>query len=144
MINLNDCNKYKKILAEKGLKNTGYRNILLKILEESRTPLTVEEIYIKMKKQNSAVSLSTVYRSMETMWDKKLAAKTTIMNDGKARYEFNTMEHKHHLICLGCSKIVDISGCPFKDYEKNITGETGFDVRGHNLEMYGYCPACQK
>src|SRR5690554_2852225 len=132
------------MLAEKGLKNTSYRQFLLKLLEEAKVPLSVEELYLRIKKDKPKVSLSTVYRAMDTLSDKRLAKKTTLLDDGVARYEFNTKEHKHHLVCLGCSEIIAISDCPFTCYKESIENETGFLVQGHKLELYGYCPVCKK
>jgi Fur family ferric uptake transcriptional regulator len=67
------------------------------------------------------------------------------MDNNKAKYEMiHENEHCHHLICIGCTKIVKIEDCPFKELEKTLHNRTDFDVTGHKLEVYGYCPDCKK
>lgn len=133
---------YKEVLSKEGIKNTKHRAAILNILETSDAPLTVEDIFLKMKETNSSISLSTVYRTMETLALKKLILKTTILDDNRSRYAINRMDHTHNIICMGCSKMVTIDGCPFEELEQSLKSKTGFEVKGHKFEIYGYCENC--
>ena len=41
-------------------------------------------------------------------------------------------------------KKVDISACPLSAFEKQVAAETGFELVGHRLELYGLCRDCQE
>ena len=58
-------------------------------------------------------------------------------------FELNRLEHKHHIVCVGCKRIFTMDGCPFEEYEKKIQKKLGFDVTGHRFEIFGYCRECK-
>jgi len=134
---------YKEILKREGIKNTKHRCSIIEILGKSDAPVTAEDIFIRLHESSKSICLSTVYRTLETLISKGLVSKTIISSDNRAVYELNTAEHKHHLVCVGCKRMVSIDGCPFNEYEKEIQGKNGFDITGHKLEIYGFCPECR-
>ncbi len=136
--------KYRDILKRSGLKNTKHRNSILEILENSRHPLTAEQIFVKLLSLKISINLSSVYRTLDTLISKGMLVKSTLSGDNKALFELNRQEHKHNLICFGCRKIIPVDGCPLAGYENLLKEKTGFDVTGHKLEIYGYCQDCQK
>lgn len=131
-----------EILKRKGMKNTKHRNAILLLLEKSEYPLTAEELYILLMEKTATINLSTVYRTLDTFVSKNLVIKST-MDDGKARYELNLHEHKHHLFCIGCHKIISIKECPMGELQETLKKKMNFDVTGHKLEIYGYCHNCK-
>ncbi|PKM94527.1 MAG: transcriptional repressor [Firmicutes bacterium HGW-Firmicutes-1] len=137
-------NTSKEILLDKGLKNTRHRELILEVFEKTQKPLTAEEIFLLLKGSSEATCLSTVYRTVEVFESKGLVIKSNSIDDGKARYEFNTMEHRHHVICIGCHKIIFIDECPFIEIEKNLKDKLEFEITGHKFEIYGNCKECQK
>lgn len=143
MVSLPENNKYKDLLAREGLKNTHQRTAILNILEKSDVPITAEEIYLKLKEAHISTCLSTVYRNLEALISRSIVTKTTIMDDDRSKFALNYKQHRHHLICLGCTKMVQIDTCPLSELEKTLHDSTGFDVTGHKLEIYGYCAECK-
>lgn len=136
-------NHYKEVLMNKGVKNTKNRDAILEILEKSEKPLTVEEIFLILKGNSDSTCLSTVYRTMEMFDEKELVIKSNSVDDGKSRYEMNTKEHKHHVVCVACHKIIVIEECPFAEFEKALKNTINFDVTGHKFEIYGHCNECK-
>ncbi len=139
---MND-NPYKAILINKAVKNTKHREAILEILEKSDKPLTAEEIFLMLKSDGGTTCLSTVYRTIEMFDDKGLVLKSNSVSDGKARFELNNMEHKHHVVCVACHKIIVIDECPFSEFEKKLKNKINFDVTGHKFEIYGHCNECK-
>ncbi len=135
---------YKEILAEKGLKCTNQRIIILEVLNESEALITAEEIYLKLKDKDKEINLSTVYRTLEILVSKNIILKLNSINDERAKYIINNSKHKHLLICVDCDKIVSISECPLKELERNLVTENEFEIIGHKLEFYGHCPECKR
>ncbi len=130
------------LIRSSGLKNTLHRREILELLEQNDQPVTAEQVYSKMRAKEISVNLSTVYRTLETLCEKNLAAKLTI-GGSKTLFEFNSHLHRHHLICLECKKIMTIRNCPLGDYEQKLADSTDFSITGHKLDVYGYCPACR-
>lgn len=140
---LADNNDFKEVLKKEGIKNTKRRNSIMKVLEKTETPLTVEEIFLALKDEHASIWLSTVYRTLEILTQKELVIKSTIIGDDKARYELNHNDHKHHVVCVGCHKRIPFEECPVNDFEKALKERIDFNVTGHKLEIYGYCKDCK-
>lgn len=134
---------YRDMLAQKGLKNTRTRVMVLEILDHSPHPVTVDEIFIILRKMDPSVNLSTVYRTMDTLLKNAFINKTTLMDDRRARYELNRLEHRHHLVCVGCNRMIPVDGCPIDDYARTLCIREGFEPTGHRLEIYGLCLNCK-
>jgi len=134
---------HREDLKRTGLKNTKRRTAILEILEKQTQPVTAEQIYIELNKLEISISLSTVYRELDSLVFNRLAVKVKINESNKALYEYNRMIHKHYLVCLGCKKMISIDVCPLKAYEKKLEEQTHFAITDHKLNLYGYCPECQ-
>ena len=143
MILLAENTNYTDVLKREGMKSTRHRNAILLLLEQSEQPMTAEELYISLTEKTASINLSTVYRTLDTFVSKNLVIKST-MDDGKARYELNHHEHKHHLFCVGCHKVISIKDCPMEELQGILKKKIDFAVTGHKLEIYGYCHDCQK
>lgn len=133
-----------EILKSGNLKSTKHRIAILEILKENRLPISAEDIFIKLKENGILISLSTVYRVLETLHEKGIAVKTSIPDENKAVYELYNNQHRHHLLCIKCRKLLTVEGCPLEEYEKILENRFGFTVKGHNLEVYGYCNDCSR
>ena len=136
--------KYKEVLNREGIKSTRHRNAILELLEESEAPLTAEQLFISLRDKTASIDLSTVYRTLDTFASKNLVIKSNRVDDGKALYELNHHEHKHHLLCVGCHKLISMEDCPMGELQQVLKKKMDFDVTGHKLEIYGYCRDCKK
>jgi len=139
---LEENTNYTEILRREGMKSTKHRNAILLFLEQAKHPVTAEELYISLMEETTTINLSTVYRTLDVFVSKNLVIKST-MDDGKARYELNQHEHKHHLFCVGCHKVISIEDCPIGELQEILKKKIDFDVTGHKLEIYGYCHDCK-
>lgn len=130
----------REILKSVELKTTKKRKIILSILERAHMPLTPEEIFEEATR-HSSMSLSTVYRCLGALTDKKVLLKQ-VRQDGKTYYQFNNQTHKHLLVCSICSEIIPVDECPLHELELMLHNKTGYVITGHSLEFYGICPEC--
>lgn len=135
---------YAHDLRDNGLRSTKSRIAILEILGESKQPISAEEIYLKLKDNKDITNLSTVYRNLDTLEQKNIVTKLGLLDDDKMLYEYNSMAHRHYLVCSGCKKIVTIQDCPLTSYEKTVEEKTGFSIKGHKLYLYGYCKDCNE
>ena len=140
-----DISCYREILAAKGIKGTKQRIAVIEELLSSTVPLTADDIYMRIHDTGSAnLSLSTVYRILDTLVKNEIVAKSALMDGGKAMYEMVSGVHHHNLICIKCHKMMSFGDCPLGDFEKNLEDTTGFHISGHKMEIYGICPECRR
>ncbi|MDP4181946.1 MAG: transcriptional repressor [Bacillota bacterium] len=135
---------YGELLKKENLRNTKHRNSVIEIIAGNGQPIDAESIFLKLKEQNISISLSTVYRVLETLVSKEIVSKTSINCDNKALYEIKDAQHRHHLMCVKCKKMLSVDGCPLEEYEKALEDKLGFSIKGHKLEMFGYCQDCKQ
>jgi Fur family ferric uptake transcriptional regulator len=131
-----------EIFNKYNIKNTKNRNIILDILREGEF-LTAEEIFLKVRELDKSLNLSTVYRTLNTFEAKGIVIKSNIVQDDKTRFKLNNANHMHYLICLSCNKKIELENCPIIGYDSFLEESTDFDIVGHKLELYGYCPKCR-
>lgn len=143
MIALSCRDDMEKLLCDKNLKITRTRVLVLEILQNS-PPKKVDEIYSVLSQTSEKLSLSTVYRTCETLAQNGILLKSNLTEDGVARYEYLKSNHIHHAICLGCNKIIPIDDCPFGQFDRLMESKYGFDVKSHRIEIYGYCRECRQ
>ncbi len=133
-----------KDLKDKGLKQTKHRLAILEILKSDDQPLSAEEVFRKLEEKKIQINLSTVYRNLDLLAEKEMLNKLTLSGDLRAVFEYNQKIHRHYLICLACNKIKVIEHCPLQGYEEGLSQETAYQIIGHKLDVYGYCPECLK
>lgn len=134
----------KEYLHKHGIKNTKQRNLIFNILSQTQTMMSAEDIFLELRTVDDSINLSTVYRILELFTLKGITAKTNLPDTNKCIFELNQLEHKHHLICLKCKKIIYIKDCPLHDFERQVEQQTQFNITKHKLEMYGYCNHCNE
>ena len=132
-------------MAAKGIKATKQRMSVIGELCASEVPLTADDIYLRIRDQHGGkLSLSTVYRILDTLAKNEIVAKSGLLDGGKALYELISGMHRHNLICIKCHRMMPFGDCPLADFEKDLEDTTGFHISGHKMEIYGLCPDCNK
>lgn len=123
------------------LKNTKQRGAIMKILKESAEPVGAEDIFARLQSSWPNLALSTVYRNLERFAEEALVHKD-VFNDGVVRYSIAEEHHGHYLVCTGCSNKIKIDDCPLTCLEQGLAQNTGYEIEGHTLTIYGKCPEC--
>ncbi len=130
-------------LRRKSRKVTGPRQAILGILRRHPHPLSIREIFNELGQGDC--DLATVYRSMHLLEGMGIV-KRFHFERGGARFELleeGDDGHHHHLVCRGCSQVVEIEDCFPAELEERIARRNGFKAVTHRLEFFGLCPRCQ-
>jgi len=122
----------------KGFKRTPQRLAIMEHLEGNKSHPSAEDIYRVVAKKNPSMSFATVYNTLNTLVQAGAVRELTIDPDRK-RYDPDTSGH-HHLICLGCRKVVDIPGDIPVEVPRGMAKE--FSILGNHIEFYGICAPC--
>lgn len=132
------------LIRQSGLKCTPARVQVLQLLLTQQEVLSADEVFEKLLQAGAKLNFSTVYRILESFTEKKLTEKVLLPQSRKYGFLVYTLSHTHHLICLGCHKVVNIDGCPLHGFEEDLARKSHFQILGHYLELYGYCEECRK
>ncbi|MGH1398927.1 MAG: Fur family transcriptional regulator [Alphaproteobacteria bacterium] len=121
--------------AEAGLKMTGQRKVILKVLGEADDHPSVEEVYDRAKEIDKSVSIATVYRTLGMLDELDLVIRHEFQ-EGYARYELNH-DHHHHLVDLETGAVVEFQNEEMERLKVRIAEELGYELVDHRLELYG-------
>jgi Fur family transcriptional regulator, ferric uptake regulator len=135
-------NKVAGILREHGHKLTPQRHVILKVMASSHDHLTPEDIYEKARLLDPSIGRITVYRTLDILNQLNLVCRVHAEGRCRSYMMRRPLEHHHHLVCSGCGKVVDFTHCSLVETERQLSQESGFDIKGHLLEFYGFCHAC--
>lgn len=128
-------------LEASGQRFTEQRAAVYRYLAGTDVHPTAEEVFIAVRRSLPAISLATVYKSLETLVGCGLAVKLTYA-DLSSRYDGRTDPH-HHARCLSCGRVTDLPGDISRREIEAVRGRArGFTVTGYRLELSGYCAAC--
>lgn len=130
----------RRALNVTGLRATSQRALIREIIR--RGHLDADEIYRQARAKQTRLSLSTVYRTLQLF--KKLGLVEELhFDETHHHYEVKPSSEHHHLVCLGCGKIVEFE-CPLSPkLKEDIAREKDFEVIGAEIQMTGYCPECR-
>lgn len=138
------ANKIAGILRQKGYRLTPQRHAVLKTIATSQDSLTPAAIYKLVRKNHPKIGLVTVYRVINLLTEFQLICQLSTKGDSKSYLMRRPTEHHHHLVCTQCGRVMDFSNCDLSGLGQRVFQETGFEIEGHILELYGRCPNCRE
>ena len=121
---------------EKGVKLTEQRKIIAKIMTDADDHPDVDELYNRVSKIDSKISIATVYRTVKLFEEAGIVTKHDFKG-GKARYEQLMESHHDHLIDIKSGKIIEFVDDEIEALQKRVAEKHGYDLVDHKLELYG-------
>ena len=120
----------------KGVKLTEQRKIIAKVMSEANDHPDVDELYIRVSKIDSKISIATVYRTVKLFEEAGILAKHDFKG-GKARYEELSESHHDHLIDIKTGEIIEFVDDEIEKLQKKVAEKYGYKLVDHKLELYG-------
>ena len=126
----------------KGVKLTDQRRIIVKVLSESKETYgesdhpDVDELYNRVSKVDSKISIATVYRTVKLLEEAGILVKHDF-KAGKARYEQIRESHHDHLIDVKTGEIIEFVDDEIEKLQKKVADKYGYHLVDHKLELYG-------
>jgi Fur family ferric uptake transcriptional regulator len=121
--------------AEKGLKMTGQRRVIARVISESHDHPDVEMLYQRAVAVDTNISIATVYRTVKLFEEAGITQRHDF-GDGRARYEEASEEHHDHLIDLKSGKVIEFSNEEIERLQNDIAKRLGYKLVDHRLELY--------
>ena len=119
---------------KKGVKLTDQRKIIAKVMSNSQDHPDVNELYLRVSKIDSKISIATVYRTVKLFEEAGIITKHDFKG-GKARYELN--DDHNHLIDIKTGEIIEFVDEEINQLQKKIAEKYGYTLVDHRVELYG-------
>ena len=125
---------------------TSGRRAIVELLVNAGHPVSIGDIAERLP----GLPRSSAYRHLTDLQAAGLVRRVAA-SDEFTRFELaeDLTEHHHHLLCVGCSKVTDVTLPPGFEEQlagavSRITSAAGFLAHGHRLDVIGLCAACQQ
>ncbi len=124
------------LCMERGMKMTGQRRIIARVLSEARDHPDVEQVYRRSVQLDPRISIATVYRTVRLFEEANILDRHDF-GDGRSRYEEATEEHHDHLIDIQTGRVTEFRNPEIEALQRKIAEQHGFRLVGHRLELFG-------
>ncbi len=106
----------------------------------SHGPLTMHDLLMGLE---GTLDRASVYRNVKLF--ESIGMLQRLTNGFKYSLELSDslIAHHHHLVCISCGSISDISANKLEQYIAAISKTNNFRPKSHQVEVRGYCQGCQ-
>ncbi len=130
------ASRIEEMCVEKGMKMTGQRRVIAKVLSDSDDHPDVEEVYRRSSEVDPKISIATVYRTVRLFEEAGIVERLDF-GDGRARYEEASEDHHDHLIDVQSGKIIEFHDEEIEELQRKIAEKLGFKLVDHRMELFG-------
>ncbi|MBN1264652.1 MAG: transcriptional repressor [Anaerolineales bacterium] len=129
-------------LRERGYRMTPQREIIIREMTSCKRHLTAEEIYRNVQAFSKAINLTTVYRTLDFLFQEGLINRTEIR--GVVIYAAEEHGQHVHLICRRCSAVISADHKLMQSLEDSLIERYTFTPDLEHIAIFGLCKECQK
>jgi len=130
-------------IQEHGLRVTQPRRLIVRAVLAQAGPFSAEELLQQLQQDGQATGRATVFRTLDLLVELGVLDRVHHPS-GLHRYVLAGLGHGHYVVCSRCGAVADFTSCNVDDLIAEVVAQTGFQVDGHWLELFGLCRACQK
>ena len=128
--------RIERLCIERGLKMTGQRRLIARVLSDSADHPDVEELYRRAAALDARISIATVYRTVRLLEEKGILERRDF-GGGRARYDPADRGHHYHLIDVDTGKVIEFADPRHEDLAREIAARLGFEMVDLRLELFG-------
>ena len=121
---------------QKGVKLTDQRKLIAQTMSNSHDHPNVDELYKRVSKIDSKISIATVYRTVKLFEEAGILTRHDFKGE-KARYEELPDSHHDHLIDVQSGEIVEFVNEEIEKLQETVAEKLGYQLLDHKLELYG-------
>lgn len=133
---MGDVSRIEQLCLDKGMKMTGQRRIIARVLSESSDHPDVEEVYRRAVELDPRISIATVYRTVRLFEEANIVERRDF-GDGRSRYEEATDDHHDHLIDIQSGRVIEFRSQEIEALQQRVAEQHGYRLVGHRLELFG-------
>lgn len=122
---------------------TKQRQAVLAALQGRNEFRSAQQVHSDLVSEGESVSLATVYRNLQIL-EESGQVDTVRAADGEVMYRLcEDTGHHHHLVCTNCGHTEEVDLSAIEPLLAIVSEKKGFDLTGHELELFGLCPRCK-
>jgi Fe2+ or Zn2+ uptake regulation protein len=129
------------LLHRRGYRFTPQRYLILRVMQEAREHLNVEQIAKRVQADNPHVNLSTIYRTLELLQELGLVRASHFPGQ-QPSYEAVDGKAHYHLVCRGCHAILHLDRALLGNLHDKVEQQYHFHELRLDLLAVGYCEHC--
>jgi Fe2+ or Zn2+ uptake regulation protein len=130
------------MLHAAGYRATTQRLLLLRLLQNAKGHAGADDLYASAHARNTRLSLSTVYRTLNSLKEAGLVRELHLDEDHH-HYELVGKDPHHHLVCQTCGEVIEVECSVIDEMLSNIQDRYDFEVTGTQMEFLGRCASCR-
>lgn len=134
---------FESYLRGRDLRLTTQRREIARAIMSTRDHLTAEQIMALVRKRNSTIGRSTIYRTLDHLVDCGLVQRLDLGGDAKLYEHTVGQEHHDHLRCNTCGRIDEFECPAIEELQEKVAQERGFHIVSHRHEIFGVCRDCR-
>ncbi len=136
--------KLQKLLAERGIRMTKQRRVILQVMDDAEQHLDVDQILARAQKIDSGVHLVTVYRTIDLLKKQGLIDELDLLHlrGDRHYYESHGPRDHIHVACLRCGKVREFESRLYEQLKEQIARDFNMKVTISRTEVGGYCAEC--
>ena len=127
-------------LRAAGLRSTGQRRAVLAAIDELGHA-TVDELAAHVQRELPDLSLSTVYRTVETLDDAGLVTHAHLHHGTPTYHRVDDDPHVH-LVCRRCKRVESQPATVAAGLVRAVREASRFEVDVTHLALHGLCATC--
>ena len=127
--------RIERLCVERGLKMTGQRRVIARVLSDAEDHPDVEELYRRAASLDARISIATVYRTVRLLEEKGILERRDF-GGGRARYEPSEAGRHYHLIDVETGKVIEFEDAGHDALLNAIAARLGFDLVSVRLEIF--------
>ena len=120
---------------------TPQRRVIAEAMGGEHVHLTAEEVLERARERLPEVSLATVYNTLNELVSMG-EVKQVDAGGGPTRYDPNTEDGHHHLVCLKCGDLRDVHPQGLDALELARSQRFGYRLVNREVLFQGYCSDC--
>jgi Fur family ferric uptake transcriptional regulator len=128
--------RIEKLCVEKGLRMTGQRRVIARVLSEAHDHPDAEELHRRAHAIDPHISIATVYRTVRLLEEAGILERHDF-RDGRSRYEETPDIHHDHLIDVQSGKVIEFQNDQIEELQRAVAEKLGYKLVDHRLELYG-------
>ena len=128
--------RIERLCVQQGLKMTGQRRVIARVLSEADDHPDVEELYRRSTALDGRISIATVYRTVRLLEERGILERRDF-GGGRARYEPTEHGRHYHLIDVDTGRVIEFEDTEQEGLMEQIAARLGFELVSTRLEIYG-------
>ena len=135
--------KFREFLEIRGEKLTDPRRTLLRHIYSSHKHFDADELVRDLHDSGSAISRSTVYRTLRLLVESGLLRELRVTNRTVYEHDYGYPAHDH-LHCTSCNEVVEFRNDELLKLRDEVSRANGFRATGHRFLITGVCSKCDR